>query len=202
MIEAQPIGDDRIEGDAVIDRVEHLDDLLVDLDRVRDDHLSLKQRHEDLSDGGLAVARRTEEEDRLAAVERGSDLRERVLRDHQVRERALELFLGDVDVRDRLRLDAGDVHRQRHRRAPDVLTAGQRFLRLLRSTVDYDVLIARRGNTRATADLHQAFGLEEIEHPFDDVRERQAKRGRDLVAAHLSTEVQRLEREIGEEPER
>src|SRR5947209_3054829 len=68
VVEAQALGHDRVERDAVVDLVEDLDDLLVDLDRVRQHDLALEERDEDLSDGRLPVPGRAEEEDRLARV--------------------------------------------------------------------------------------------------------------------------------------
>jgi hypothetical protein len=65
VIEAQALRDDRIERDAVIDLVVDLHDLLVDLDRVREDHVAPHQGGEDLGDARLSVAGRAEEEDRL-----------------------------------------------------------------------------------------------------------------------------------------
>src|SRR2546426_5439335 len=66
VVEAETLGDHRVERDAVIDLVEDLDDLLVDLDRIRQDDLALEERDEDLRDRRLAVPGRAEQEDRLA----------------------------------------------------------------------------------------------------------------------------------------
>ena len=41
MVETQALGDDRVERDAVIDLVVDLDDLLIDLDRVRQHDVAL-----------------------------------------------------------------------------------------------------------------------------------------------------------------
>src|SRR5438309_3670045 len=95
VVETQALGDDRIERRAVIDLVVDLDDLLIDLDRVREHDLATQQRHEDLGDRRLAVAGRTEEEDRFAGVHRRAELSKGLARDDHVRERVRELLLRD-----------------------------------------------------------------------------------------------------------
>src|SRR2546430_1847068 len=66
VVEAQPLADDGIERDSVIDLVVDLHDLLIDFHGVRQDHVALHQGGKDLGDARLAVAGRSEEEDRLS----------------------------------------------------------------------------------------------------------------------------------------
>src|SRR5205823_13403233 len=66
VVETQALRDNRVERDAVIDLVVDLHDLLVHLDGVRKDDVALHQRRQDFGDARLAVAGRSEEEDRLS----------------------------------------------------------------------------------------------------------------------------------------
>src|SRR5205823_10099011 len=66
VVEPKALRDNRVERDAVIDLVVHLHDLLVHLDGVRKDDVALHQRRQDFGDARLAVAGRSEEEDRLS----------------------------------------------------------------------------------------------------------------------------------------
>src|SRR5437762_9159754 len=202
VIEAQPLGDDRVEGDAVIHLVVDLHDLLVDLDRVRQHDVALHERREDLGDRRLAVAWRPEQEDRLPRVHRGTKLGEGLARDDHVRERAHEVVLGDVKVRDGLQLHRLHVGREWDRRLPDVLAAGKRLLSLLRSAIDDDELVVRRREPRTAANLDESLVLEEIHDPLGDIRDRQTKGRADLGHRHLTPQVKRLEREIRQKAER
>ena len=86
VVVAQALRDGGVDDRPVVDLVVELDDLLVDLDRVREDDLALEQGDHDLGDRRLAVAGRAEEEDRFPGVDGRPELRERVARDDHGRE--------------------------------------------------------------------------------------------------------------------
>ena len=117
-------------------------------------------------------------------------------------ERADEIILRDVQVRDGLSLNRLDVHLQRHRGLADVLAPRERFLRFLRAAIDDHELVVRRREAGAATDLDEALGLEELHHALGDVLHGKAERARDLGHRHLAAEVERFQREVGKEPER
>ena len=80
----------------VVDRVEHRDEVPVDLDRVRHVHVAAEGASHALGDHGLAVTGRAVEEHRLARVDRRAELLEDVVADDEMREAAPEAFAIDV----------------------------------------------------------------------------------------------------------
>ena len=119
-----------------------------------------------------------------------------------MRERAREVLRRDVDVRDGLALHRRDVGRERHRRLADVLAARERFLRLLGAAVDDDELVRGGREARAAADLDETLGLEEIHDLVGHALDAEAQRARELGHRHLAAQIERLQREVGEEAER
>src|SRR5439155_18385269 len=202
VVEPQPIRRGLLHDRTVVDLIEDLDDLLVDLDRVWQDDLTAHERYEHFPDRRLAVAGWAEQEDRFAGVHGRPELRERLAGDDHVRGRARGVLRRDVDVRDGLALHRGDVGRERHRRVADVLAAGERLLRLLRAAVDDDELVRRGRDARATADLDEALGLEEIHDLVCHALDGEAQRARDVGHRHLPAQIERLQREVREETER
>ena len=73
-----------------------------------------------LGDARLAVARRAEQEQAAAGVDRRAEPDQHVLVDQQVFERAVQVVFGRMLVGERLLLDAVDVGVERHRRGAEV----------------------------------------------------------------------------------
>ena len=69
----------------VIDRIEHLDDAAVHLERVRNPLVAGHQIPNALGDDGLAISRRAVHEQRMSGVDGGTDLVEHAITQDQVR---------------------------------------------------------------------------------------------------------------------
>src|SRR5688572_2160492 len=81
----------------VAGRIVHADDLLTDEDRVRHDDAALQHGRERLRDRRLSGTGWAEEEDRLRAVDRRSELAEREVRQHEMSERFAKSVERDLD---------------------------------------------------------------------------------------------------------
>ena len=64
----------------MVDRIEHGDDLPVDVDRVRHEHVAAERPAYSVGEHGLSIARRAVKEDRLSGVHRRTELVERFRR--------------------------------------------------------------------------------------------------------------------------
>ena len=85
-------------------------DLAVDLDGIRDpDRLLPEEAGQRLGDRRLAGARRPVQEDRTPGYDRGPELRQRRLVEHEVPEGVDDIRVADVDVADALALHPLDV---------------------------------------------------------------------------------------------
>ena len=102
-----------LHGGFVQRRVEHRDDLSVDLETVRDQDVVLVRPHDPLRHAGLPGTRWAVEEHRTPAVDGGAELVEQRRRDHQVRERLGQHLLVQP-YRWSLVANHGGVQRQRH----------------------------------------------------------------------------------------
>ena len=180
--------------------VVHADDLLADEDRVRHDDAALKHRRERLRDRRLAGAGWSEEEDRLRAVDRGSELAEREVRQHEMRERFAKTLERDLDRTDRLRAHARDVGVERNRCRADVAVARHRFLGADLALLGDHVDVGGRGHAGAALHLDEVLGLTEVEDGLEDL-ERQAQDLCELRSGRRPL-VQELEREVGDERRR
>ena len=101
----------------VVDRVEHLDDVAVDVERVRNPHLAVEQVADRLRDDRLAVAGRPVDEERVPGVHGRTELIEHPLAQDEVRKRFPDLGAGDQPGIGRLeRHHVAAVLRHRHRR--------------------------------------------------------------------------------------
>src|SRR3989441_6497068 len=184
---------------AVPRRIEHADDLLADLDDVRDDDVPLEERRKRLRDRRLSGAGRAEEEDRSPAVDRGSELAQRAIGKHEVAERLLELLHRDLEAAHGLRAHAADVRAERHRRGPDVAALVEGLARAGGARVGEHVLVRLRADARRALHLGEALVLQEVEDGRQDRAEGDAEHVRELTTRRLARLVEDLEREVADE---
>src|SRR2546430_1573305 len=85
------------------------------------------------------------------------------------------------------------------RRGPDVTVLGERFTRALLPFGGDDVDVGRRGHARASLDLDEMLGLEELEDAEEDLREREADHIREIGRGGLTLLIEDLQDEIGDE---
>src|SRR5207244_1293349 len=184
---------------AVPRRIEDADELLADLNDVRDDDVALEEGRERLRDRRLSGAGRAEEEDRPPAVDGGSELAQRAFGKHEVAERLLELLHRDLEAADGLRAHAADVRAERHRRGPDVAALVEGLARAGGARVGEHVLVRLRADARRALHLGEALVLQEVEDWRQNRAEGDAEHLRELAARRLARLVEDLEREVADE---
>ncbi len=186
----------RLARGALVDvRIVDGDDLTVDLDGVRHPHrVAIEHLPQRLGDGGLAGPRRTVEEDRLPGHGRGAELVERLVADHEVRERLLQLRRMNLHAAHGLRLDALDVVVERDGSGSGVLT--------LRQQLERAHLAFGRGHDPVnaldhTGHLQELLLPQALEDLLDDLHV-DLHVVRELPQGELTHDVEGLEREIFE----
>ena len=107
----------------MVHRVEEPDDVPFDFDRVRNGDLAVEQVPDGLGDHGLAVAGRAVDEHRVSGGDRGADLVEHPLAEHEVRERVADARRASrcAAPARTIRLQVFAILAQRHRRDADVV---------------------------------------------------------------------------------
>src|SRR5439155_19358597 len=160
---------------------------------------ALHERRERARDRGLAGAGRSEQEDRTTAVDRGAELTERVLGEHEVPERLAEVLHRDLHVAQRLGTHATDVRGERDRRGADVAVPRERLARAFGALGRKDVDVRRCGDAGPALHLDEVLVLEEVEDGRADLGERETHRVGQLLRRRLTLLVQQLQREVGDE---
>ena len=152
----------------MVDRVEHGDDVAVDVERVRHVHLAADGAAHAVGDHRLAVAGRAVEEHGLVRVDRGAELLEDVIGNHQVRESVPQPLAIDVAARLRQRAHRRDIAGQRHRRRPDVAVDLQVLARPVAAGVGQRVAVAGASSSDGAADLDETLGAHALENELED----------------------------------
>ncbi len=178
----------------VVDRIEHRDDVAVDVDRVRHVHVAAERAAQAFGDHGLAVSGRAVEEHRLAGVDRRAELLEHLVADDQVREALPQPLAIDVAARRRERAHLRDVGGQRHRRRADVLADVEVLARAIAAGVGQRVAVARRARSGGAAHFDELLGAHALDERLEH-RERQPQAVGEREAGRLAA-VERLDQQL------
>src|SRR5262249_2854046 len=141
----------------VVDRIEHGYRLAVDVDRVGDVHVAAERAADALRDDGLAVARRTVQEQRFARVHRRSEPVVHLRVDDQLRESARKRVAVDPRTRRHRRTHVRRVLRERHGRGTDIAIDVEELHRTLAAEVRLGVAIAGRARAARAAHFDELF---------------------------------------------
>ncbi len=180
------------------------DDVVLGHERVRHVDLAAAGVHEvadGLGDGGLAVAGRAVDEDRLAADDGGADRVEQLVADDEVAEGGPHGFGRHVDGRHRLAVDLFDVVFQRHRGGADVGAHLHGFLGAAAAQLGEVEAVADAADQVAAQHFDGLLVLEEAERLLDHL-ERQAEQPGQVEAEQSAARVQGAEDQVVEEADR
>ena len=150
-------------------RIEHLDDVAVDLEAVGDENGLLEHVFDRLGDDRLAVSRGTVQQDGAPGIHRRPDQFDQLLGHDQMGKAFGKRFGADLFVGDQLFLNLLPIVRQGDRRRADILRLVQGLDGPLRAFARQAVSQFRNQAVAESAQgLHQAFFLGVVDQHRDD----------------------------------
>ena len=161
----------------MVDRIEHPDDVALNLERMRNGDLAVEQVANGLRDDRLAIARRAVDEHRVAGIDRRSELVEHPIADHEVGKGLPHAF-------SRIALAAGPrrdkrhvllILREGHWRHAHVMTGLEEQRGAGAARVGDPVAVRRAADDAAADDLALLLCLQQVER-WSEHRERQPSR--------------------------
>jgi hypothetical protein len=183
----------------VVQGVVDLDDLPVHLQAVGDVGLAAEHGGDGLGQRGLAVARRPVEEERARRVHRRAQLLHDVHVHHQVRQRDLQVLLGDDRVLGGLAGDERVVLLDGHRRGADVGGALERVAGVLAALLGEDEVHGGAAVALAAAQVDELLGREEVDDLVHHAGPGQPHLLGYLHAAAHAPVVQELDGDLGQQ---
>src|SRR2546425_185031 len=178
----------------VVERIEHRDDVAVDVDRMGNVHVAADGAAHAFTNDRLAVSRRPVQEHRFAGVHRRAKLLEHAVADDEMREAVAEPLPIDVSARVGQRPHVGDVRRQRHGHGADILV----LVEILTSTIA--AKIGQRVAEGGAAGARRAFHFDEtLRSSALDERLQHRKRHAHAVGDRMSGQfhpVQRFDEQL------
>ena len=152
-------------------RIIHLDDHAIDVDGVGDLDGVAKTPADNFSQAGLAVARRTIEQDRPAGVDGGPQTADQRFRHDEPGQTLVDDVPADLLAEELLTFDLGLIVVQGHRHRADILALLQRLCRPLAALAGKGETHfgtgTQAGNAQGFQEITVAGGFDEFIHDAD-----------------------------------